>query len=379
VDRASQRTQMELQVPVVQGSLHFARFLEKPGSGYFFSIDDIFDSLYEPFCFDFGPPNFGQIYLFCKAVRDALERFPRTQICFYATEDSKELTNALCLIGAYCIMALDWSSQDTFTRFQDFCNFTVPYRDASAEINVTYGLNIKYCFDGLRKGKDCGWLNLDTFDYFEYSFYERVENGDFNWIVPGKLLAVCSPTSDPIDNQEIVTHPPSLYIEYFKKKGIDTIVRLNKVEYEAQEFVAAGINHYDMYFIDGTSPPLDIVLKFLKVAEQSNAIAVHCKQGLGRTGTLLACYLMKHYDFGAAESIAFLRIQRPGSVVGPQQQFLHQIEGLLKKGQPMTQSLDSSAEKKKRSQSPAVIIPTKATKIQKKRSKKTLRSQWPEF
>nr|XP_023482853.1 dual specificity protein phosphatase CDC14B isoform X15 [Equus caballus] len=44
--------------------------------------------------------------------------------------------------------------------------------------------------------------------------------------------------------------------------------------------------------------------------------------GLGRTGTLIACYIMKHYRMTAAETIAWVRICRPGSVIGPQQQFL---------------------------------------------------------
>uniref|UniRef100_A0A8B7U9L4 Dual specificity protein phosphatase CDC14B n=1 Tax=Castor canadensis TaxID=51338 RepID=A0A8B7U9L4_CASCN len=44
--------------------------------------------------------------------------------------------------------------------------------------------------------------------------------------------------------------------------------------------------------------------------------------GLGRTGTLIGCYVMKHYRMTAAETIAWIRICRPGSVIGPQQQFL---------------------------------------------------------
>ena len=44
--------------------------------------------------------------------------------------------------------------------------------------------------------------------------------------------------------------------------------------------------------------------------------------GLGRTGTLIACYIMKHYRMTATEAIAWVRICRPGSVIGPQQQFL---------------------------------------------------------
>ena len=33
----------------------------------------------------------------------------------------------------------------------------------------------------------------------------------------------------------------------------------------------------------------------------SGAVAVHCKAGLGRTGCLIGCYIMKHYKFSAEE------------------------------------------------------------------------------
>lgn len=46
--------------------------------------------------------------------------------------------------------------------------------------------------------------------------------------------------------------------------------------------------------------------------------------GLGRTGTLIGCYLMKRYCFTAAEAIGWIRICRPGSVIGPQQNFLQE-------------------------------------------------------
>jgi len=105
-----------------------------------------------------------------------------------------------------------------------------------------------------------------------------------------------------------------------------------------------GLITWTCFFVDGTSPPMHIVESFLKAVESApGVVAVHCKQGLGRTGSLIACYIMKHFDFTAGETIAFLRIQRPGSVVGPQQHFLHKMEPLLRGGGKVTDKLTDSS------------------------------------
>lgn len=74
----------------------------------------------------------------------------------------------------------------------------------------------------------------------------------------------------------------------------------------------------DLYFLDGSTPSEEIINAFLDVVEKDkSAIAVHCKAGLGRTGSLIGIYIMKHYHMPAADFIGWIRICRPGSILGP--------------------------------------------------------------
>jgi hypothetical protein len=104
--------------------------------------------------------------------------------------------------------------------------------------------------------------------------------------------------------------------------------------YEAARFTAHGVRHLELYFPDGTCPTEPIMYRFLNLVDtEPGALAVHCKAGLGRTGVLICCYMIMKYGFSAEEAMGYIRVCRPGSVIGPQQLYLlHYAPRLQKEG-----------------------------------------------
>ena len=88
------------------------------------------------------------------------------------------------------------------------------------------------CLRGLEYGIKLGWYDYKSFNYKEYEFYEKVENGDMNWIIPGRFLAFSGPSATTKDPDGWRTFTPEDYAPIFKGFGVTHVVRLNKEMYD---------------------------------------------------------------------------------------------------------------------------------------------------
>jgi hypothetical protein len=301
-------------------------------------------------CDNIGPVNLASIAVFEESLNKAIAESKFDSIVVCAKKGCRALTNAAFLLGAYLILKHGETPTEVAERFLKVSSDRFEgYRDATHS-TPTFHVELIDCWSGLHRAVSRKWFECPSrahpqmwgmIDMDEYIHYDDPLNADLHEVVPGKFIAFQGPRDLPEGQVFLDTtsngarcFSPSYYVDIFQELGVTTVIRLNEPLYSRRILAAAGIDHHDLYFDDCTAPPPDVVARFFAVAKAApGAVAVHCKAGLGRTGTLIALWLMRSEGFTAREAMGWLRIVRPGSVIGEQQHFLCEVERGMRKKQ----------------------------------------------
>jgi cell division cycle 14 len=139
--------------------------------------------------------------------------------------------NSAFLICAYGVIVMGKTGMEAWGSFQHLEPFP-DYRDASLG-SCTYKCSLLHCLRGLEIAIKLGWLDYAGFNLEEYEKLEKVENGDMNWIIPGKMLAFSCPSVSATDESGMRCFTPEDYGPEFKRLGVGSVIRLNKTTYDS--------------------------------------------------------------------------------------------------------------------------------------------------
>jgi atypical dual specificity phosphatase len=133
---------------------------------------------------------------------------------------------------------------------------------------------------------------------------------NFSWVIPNRLAGSARPL-----------HPDA--IEAFSRRGVAAVVSLTEEPLPAELVRRAGLECAHVPVVDFTAPTLaqleEAIAAIDGFLEQERPVAVHCAAGMGRTGTILACYLVRQ-GMSAADAITSVRERRPQSIETPEQE-----------------------------------------------------------
>ncbi|XP_072214703.1 dual specificity protein phosphatase 23 [Excalfactoria chinensis] len=131
-----------------------------------------------------------------------------------------------------------------------------------------------------------------------------VEPPNFSWVAEGRLAGLAMPRE------------PGHY-RFLLGQGVRHLVSLSE-RAPPHHGCCPTLQLHRFRVPDFTPPTPAQIQSFLQLVEEANgrgeAVAVHCMLGHGRTGTMLACYLVKTKKMSGSDAIREIRRLRPGSI-----------------------------------------------------------------
>uniref|UniRef100_A0A8C6T6D3 Protein tyrosine phosphatase domain-containing protein 1 n=1 Tax=Neogobius melanostomus TaxID=47308 RepID=A0A8C6T6D3_9GOBI len=212
---------------------------------------------------------------------------------------------ALCLFFHLCLVATARIPTAKYTKMGETLRHVIP---GHMQCSMACG------------GRACKYENPSR-----WSDEEQAIKGLYSSWITDNLLAMARPSTEIIEKYHI--------IEQFRSCGLKTVINLqrpgehascgNPLEqesgftYKPEIFMEAGIYYYNFGWKDYGVASLTTILDMVKVmsfAVQEGKMAIHCHAGLGRTGVLVACYLVFTSRMSADQAILFVRAKRPNSI-----------------------------------------------------------------
>ncbi|XP_068624957.1 uncharacterized protein [Battus philenor] len=134
--------------------------------------------------------------------------------------------------------------------------------------------------------------------------YESYPPYNFSWFIEKKVAAMGCPKT--IEN-----------LNYLVESGINHLITLSPEKLPPVHDFNGKLKWTMIGIEEFGTPTLKQVIKFIEICERAEmkgeVIGVHCRQGIGRTGTMLACYLVHFKNMGPERAVLTVRVQRPGS------------------------------------------------------------------